>query len=342
MKILHLLASNKYSGAENVVCQIIKMFESEVEMVYCSPVGEIENALKEKNVPYLPIASLNKKEVKKVVEEFKPDIIHAHDIRASIIASAFAKQVKVVSHIHGSDKRNMGRITPKSVLYAMVSKRFHKIICVSNSCLNEYYFKNKIKDKSVVLHNIISLDRLYEQEKTDKNTYKYEVCYLGRLSEVKNPIRALEVMKEVILKRPQTKCVVLGDGELKQQCEAFVKDNGLSQNIELLGFVKNPYKILRSSRVLLMSSISEGTPMALVEAFALGVPIVSTKVDGAVEIVKDSRMGSLYDSNEEAAEQVLEIIENDKKQYVEYLTAFSKEYNDMSSYKQKMLEIYEK
>ena len=70
MKILHLLASNKYSGAENVVCQIIKMFESEVEMVYCSPVGEIENALKEKNVPYLPIASLNKKEVKKVVEEF--------------------------------------------------------------------------------------------------------------------------------------------------------------------------------------------------------------------------------------------------------------------------------
>ena len=50
MKVLHLLASNKYSGAENVVCQIINMFNGEVEMAYCSPIGEIENSLKDKEI----------------------------------------------------------------------------------------------------------------------------------------------------------------------------------------------------------------------------------------------------------------------------------------------------
>ena len=46
MKVLHLLASNKYSGAENMVCQIINLFSGEIEMLYCSPKGEIEQSLK--------------------------------------------------------------------------------------------------------------------------------------------------------------------------------------------------------------------------------------------------------------------------------------------------------
>ena len=50
MKVLHLLASNKYSGAENVVCQIIKMFSHDVEMAYCSLNGPIEQTLKDKNI----------------------------------------------------------------------------------------------------------------------------------------------------------------------------------------------------------------------------------------------------------------------------------------------------
>ena len=53
MKVLHLLASNKYSGAENVVCQIISMFKDEVEMVYCSPNGEIENTLRDKKIKFI-------------------------------------------------------------------------------------------------------------------------------------------------------------------------------------------------------------------------------------------------------------------------------------------------
>ena len=305
MKVLHLLASNIYSGAENVVCQIIDMFKGEIEMVYCSPDGEIRNSLKEKNITFMPIVKLNKREVKKVIDEFKPDLIQAHDIRASIVASFFGNKIPVISHIHGNDKRNMGRLTPKSILYRLVSKKIKNVLCVSNSCLDDYIFKNSIKDKTCILHNIINVEQLYEKERLDNKNYDYEICYLGRLSEIKNPIRALEIMKGVVEKRPETKCVFVGDGDLRNDCENFVKQNKLSKNIKFLGFVSNPCKIVKSARVLLMSSINEGTPMALLEAFALGIPLVSSKVDGAVEIIKDDRMGYLYDSNEEAVEKII-------------------------------------
>ena len=93
MKILHLLASNKYSGAENVVCQIIDMFKNEIEMAYCSPNGPIENTLKDKQITFLPLSKLSKSEIQKIINTYKPDVIHAHDVKASIVASGFAKKI---------------------------------------------------------------------------------------------------------------------------------------------------------------------------------------------------------------------------------------------------------
>ena len=60
MKVLHLLASDRFSGAENVVCQIIEMFKTDddLEMFYCSPPGQIETALKERDIRFVPIKKL--------------------------------------------------------------------------------------------------------------------------------------------------------------------------------------------------------------------------------------------------------------------------------------------
>lgn len=341
MKVLHLLASNKFSGAENVVCQIINMFKDEVEMAYCSPDGDIKNTLKDKNIEFLPLNEFDKKELERVVNSFKPDIIHAHDVRASILASKFKKICKIISHIHGNDKKNMAKLTPKSVLYQLSTRKYNKIFWVSNSCLDDYFFKGFVKNKSEVLHNIINIENLYALAEQDKNEYDFDVCYLGRLTEVKNPIRALEIMKTLIKKNNKIKCAVVGDGNLRVECENFIKQNQLENNIKMFGFIKNPYKILKSSKVLLMSSINEGTPMALLEAFAFGVPLVSTKVDGAVELIKDDKMGYLFEENDQAVECVFKIINGNKEEINNYLKEFSKNYNDINKYKGKLLGAYQ-
>lgn len=340
MKVLHLLASNKYSGAENVVCQIIDMFKGETEMVYCSINGQIESTLNDKGIKFYGLNSLSKKEIRKVVSEFRPDIIHAHDVKASIVASKFHKQCKIISHIHGNDERKMGKLTLKSFLYNIVSKKLEKIIWVSNSCLDQYYFKGKVKDKSVILHNIIDIEKLYSKVEEDNKDYDFDICYLGRLAEIKNPLRALEIMRLSIQRNSSIKCAIVGDGILSAECKNYINENNLQGNIKMFGFVKNPYKILKNSKVLLMSSINEGTPMAIIEAFSLGVPLVSTKVDGAVELIDNNLMGYLYDTNQEAVDAIFNILGSNKKDICNYLKDFSRVYNDIDKYKVSIRQIY--
>ena len=91
-----------------------------------------------------------------------------------------------------------------------------------------------------------------------------------------------------------------------------------------------------------MSSINEGTPMVLLEAFALGVPLVSTKIDGAVEIIKNDKMGFLYDENSQAVDYIFKTLSTDNQESKDYLKEFSKQYNDIEKYKTKILNAYKK
>ena len=108
------------------------------------------------------------------------------------------------------------------------------------------------------------------------------------------------------------------------------------------GFLSNPYVFLKNSKVMLMTSIMEGTPMCSLEALGLGVPMVSTKVDGLVEIIEQGYNGYLYDTNEEAAEYILNLVNNDEilSEISNNCKEWSKKYNDISTYKEKMLKMY--
>ena len=87
MKVLHILNSNKYSGAENVVITIIKNMPQNFECCYLSCSGPIEKTLLENGIRFKLVDKLSINAIKRVVKEFSPDIIHAHDFKASVLAS---------------------------------------------------------------------------------------------------------------------------------------------------------------------------------------------------------------------------------------------------------------
>lgn len=340
-KVMHLLASNVYSGAENMVCQLINIVGDSSEMVYVSPNGAISKQLEEKGIKFMPLNKLSLKEVKRVVKDFKPDIIHAHDIKASIYASMLGKKIPVVAHVHGSDAPTMSKLSLKSFLFYLASKKIKHIFWVSKSCLDIYKFKKQVADKSSVLYNIISLEKLYEKAGDGEIGNKYDIAYLGRLEEVKNPLRLLEILGLVIKANPSVKCAIMGDGSLKSNCENYIRENQLEESIKMLGFINNPQTILKNCKLLLMSSISEGTPMCTLEALGLGVPVVSTPTDGMVDLIRNGENGFLYSSNEEAVAYILSII-NGEHNFKENCINFSKDYNNTDSYKQKLLIVYGK
>ena len=78
MKVMHVLYDNIYSGAQNVVCQIVDLFKTyspNMEMVYVSPDGPIREALREHAVQFHAVESLSIGNLKKVIREEKPDLI---------------------------------------------------------------------------------------------------------------------------------------------------------------------------------------------------------------------------------------------------------------------------
>ena len=87
MKILHLLSSDRFSGAENVACAIMQMTRDKVESVYCSPEGPIRKAVEEKGFTFVPLSSMSA--LSRILREEKPDLVQAHDVRASLAASLF-------------------------------------------------------------------------------------------------------------------------------------------------------------------------------------------------------------------------------------------------------------
>ena len=120
MKVLHLLSSNRFSGAENVACQIINMFrgDKQMEFIYCSPEGSIRQALLDRGVFYVPLAGLTPGALKKVLRDVKPDLVHAHDMKASFLAALTVGRIPMISHIHNNNFDSQ-KPTPKAILYRL-------------------------------------------------------------------------------------------------------------------------------------------------------------------------------------------------------------------------------
>lgn len=298
IRVLHVLQSNTYSGAENVVCQIVEMFRvnPEYTMAYTSPDGKIKTVLEQKSIQYIPLQRLSVHDVRKAINEFSPDVIHTHDIAASVISTLAARNTPIVAHVHGNHL-NMRKITLKSLLVMLMSKRWKKIIWVSKSAIDDYCFNQKVKSNSIVLPNIILKNSVTEKIQEAIVNENYDCIFLGRINSIKNPIRAIDILNGVKRSIPDIKAAFVGEGALFEDCKKHIAELGLENNIKMFGYLENPMGILSKSKLLLMTSVYEGTPMCALEAMALGLPIVSTPTDGIVDLIEQGRTG-VYDSSD--------------------------------------------
>lgn len=342
MKVMHLLATDSFSGAENVVCQIIDMYKNNenIDMIYCSPNGKIKDKLVEKNIKFYPLDKLSYSSIKKAIMEFKPDIIHAHDIKATIYASLFSKECKIISHVHGNSL-DMRKLSLKSLLFLAAVKKVEHIFWVSDSSLNQYKFYKQVCSKSSVLINVVDKKKIIHNSKENDIDEKYDAIFVGRLVELKNPKRLLSIFASVTDKVPNAKLAIVGNGPMYDELNEYIKENKLNNNIFLLGFQANPYVYIKNSKIMLLTSIYEGTPMCALEALCLGKPIVSTPTDGMKELIKQGFNGFLSDNDAELINYIVELITNDSKlqEMSNNADDDSTKTNDIKKYK-KELDLY--
>ncbi|BCR05797.1 glycosyl transferase [Desulfuromonas versatilis] len=172
----------------------------------------------------------------------------------------------------------------------------NNIIAVSEGVKEFYQNKYKLpKNKMKVIYNPVIDNSLKEKAKEplDHPWFSQEhtpiILCVGRLSAQKNFKDAIYAFCEV-RKHIKAKLVFLGEGEERLSLEEIIGKCGYKEDIEMLGFVSNPYKYLSRSSVFLLSSLFEGLPTVIIEALSLGIPVVSTDCpSGPSEIIGQNK-----------------------------------------------------
>lgn len=342
MKVLHFLRTGGFSGAENVVCQIIRMMEDQnIDFIYSSPDGIIRDILKEQNICFKPIKTHSLISYKQIIKETQPNIIHAHDMGAAFCVALQCGNIPLIIHIH-NNAFNSRKFSMKSLLFRYAANKAKYIFWVSETSLHGYRYHHKYEDKSIILYNIIDINSLYEKMYEDKCTYSYDIVYVGRLTYQKNPERLIAILKQVVKRLPYVKAALIGIGDLELEIDELIRKNNLCNHIIRYGFLNNPYKIIYDSKIMLMSSRWEGTPMSCLESLALGTPIISTPVDGIQKIIVDSFNGYLSEDDDVLVEKIICTLtdENLLAQLSKNAKQKSIEMNDKIAYKKVILDKY--
>ena len=343
IKVLHLISTSLFSGAENVACQIINLYKDDngYDMKYCAVIGKNKPALEIRKIPVLELNKFSIHDIKKAINEYNPDIIHAHDPK-SVIASVIASRgKKIIAHIH-SNHRYMRKISIKSFIFHFyIEKIISNIIWVSDSALNEYIFNKRINKKisSIVLRNVVNPYELKEIAGNDKNKYSFDLIFLGRMEDVKDPLRFINIVSQVQKSKRDLKVAMIGDGTLMDEVKAKINALDLGKNITIFGNLINPYKILLCSKILVITSRYEGTPMNALESIACNIPVVSTPVDGLLEIINKKYLCS----TDMGFVKTITTLLNDNGLYNKYkidLITINNGINDISTYKRKITELY--
>lgn len=281
--ILHILNTGEYSGAENVVVTIIENYANEYRGIYMSLKGPIEEIVKRKSIAFYGVSKLSVGEIRTAIDKLRPDVIHAHDFTAGILAAVAAKKIPVISHLHNNVPW-MKKISLKSFFYRLCIWRFQKILAVSDSVFDECWYGSRMRKKGICIGNPIDLKRIRGQKQKRIET---NLLFVGRLAEQKNPLEFLEIVRELKNMNVPVKARMLGQGVLKEKCQDYISNYRLDDCVTMQGFVDCPYDYMNEGEILVMPSRWEGFGLVAVEALAFGMPVIGNPVGGLPGIVTE-------------------------------------------------------
>jgi glycosyltransferase involved in cell wall biosynthesis len=246
----------------------------------------------------------------------KPDIVHTHTAKAGMLGrtAAWLAGVPVILHtFHGHILRGyFGRT--KTLIFLQIEKIMAmlstKIITISESLKKELVELGVApEDKIEVIP--IGLDLAQFVKHNNRGEFKRSLglskdCLIvgtvGRLVPIKGQRYFLEAANKIcgdMNGNGDVKFVIVGDGELRDELEARARELGLEGKVYFTGFRTDLTDIYADFDIMVLPSLNEGTPVALIEAMSSGKPVVATTVGGIIDLVEDGVTGLLVESESE-------------------------------------------
>lgn len=219
----------------------------------------------------------------------------------------------------------------------------NEIVFVSNDAKLQFekLYPNNITKKEVIL-NPIDYDYIssYKREyNIDFGKICFNIVSVGRLGNEKGFDRVVRLAKNLKDNNYNFHITIIGEGEERDKLEGLIADYGLQNYVSLPGFLKPPYLKMAEADLFLMTSLAEGYPLVLCEAFCLGLPVVFTKVTGSIELIDNDMYGILVDHDDESIYQgVKRMIDNEQLRL--HYHEMSLERAEMFNIEKTMQEVY--
>lgn len=281
--------------------------------------------------------------LKKIIREFKPDIVHTHAAKSGALGRLAARncQVPVIVHtFHGHVFHSY--FNPLKTNFFIRAERYlarftDGIVAISEKQRHELVDEFKIApaNKFHIIPLGLDLDPFVVDQDLKRRKFRDEfqlaedtiaIGIIGRLVPIKNHGLFIKALKKVLTRSNKpVKAFIIGDGESRETIMTMAREAGIpfaapgEKNPEaplvFTSWRMDVDVVCAGLDIICLTSLNEGTPVSLIEAQAAGRPIVSTRVGGIADVVLEGKTALLADlGNEDAfADQLVEMVDSEQK-----------------------------
>jgi glycosyltransferase involved in cell wall biosynthesis len=252
------------------------------------------------------------------LKAFKPQIVHTHTAKAGTVGRAAAvaynrttaAKARTVHTYHGHSLEGYFRFAGAFIsIERLLAKSTDRLIAISPRIaadLRDRYHIGRAAQWTVVplgfdLAPLVAIDDRARAEARRAFGFDPEtpvVTIVGRLTAIKQHELFLKVAHDVHAARPDVIFAIVGDGERRAELETMANSLGLGDRARFLGWRKDLATVYGAADACVLTSRNEGTPVAVIEALAAGLPVVSTDVGGVRDVVTDPVLGGVAPDND--------------------------------------------
>jgi glycosyltransferase involved in cell wall biosynthesis len=320
MKVLHIIDSGGLYGAEIMLLNLAK---EQIRLGIHSVIGSIG----ELNIEAKPLEvearkrnleiklfrmnpGMNIRGIQSILDYIREggfDLIHTHGYKGNVLLGFIPRKIRkfpIISTVHGYTGM---KLFSKMTVYELLDTISHRFIdrAVLVNCAMLKKFRNSIRTgvRYSVVNNGIDLNHspmIYEssfnKEIESFSMNSFTIGSIGRLSKEKGfeyLIHALKRMKESGV---DAKLVLIGDGPERTNLEKLVSICGLTERVFFTGYLENAMQYISNFDAYVISSLTEGLPITLLESMLAKTPVVSTNVGGIPDVIRNEKEGLLVPS----------------------------------------------
>jgi glycosyltransferase involved in cell wall biosynthesis len=267
----------------------------------------------------------------RIIRRERPQIVCTHTAKAGAVGrtAAFLAGVPLIFHtFHGhAFKGYFSR--PKTFIFLMIERilaRFtDRIVAICPTQLQELTEKYHVApaNRFQVVRLGFELEPFFRLRRDAELKHRLGLAekdiligVVGRLVPIKNLTAALNIIKELAAKDDRFHLCIIGDGPERSTLEALGQALNIERHVHFTGWMRNMMEVYAGIDLLLLTSLNEGTPVTIIEAMAVGIPVISSRVGGVPDLITEGVSGLMFDLNEETAavEKIRQLVEQKELQ----------------------------